>query len=1027
MPKVPAVAPALLGALVWAPVGGFAQQAPKPWQQGVSYRIEASLDEGTDRLSGRARVWYRNESPDTLTTFSLHLYLNAFRPGSAWARRDLEHGVRTFTDLGPEDHAFERLGRVAVDGRDAPVSHPFAPDSTIARVALPAPLLPGGEVVVEYDWVARLSTVPRRQGRRGRHYDFAQWYPRVVVYDLEGWREHPLYRQGEFYGEFATYDVTLEVDEDQVMGATGVPVSGDPGWGGVAVDGTTAIELQRDWYGTADGPPCVVRDGVRTCGITPRRTLAPGEPLGLLSAEAELGRKHVRWRAEDVHHFAWSTDPEYTYEQGRWGDVQIRVLYRPGDEESWGGGVAVERTATALAWLEDLFGPYPYPQVTNLHRLEGGGTEFPMLIMDGSASQGLILHEVGHIYTHGILANNEWYEGWLDEGFSSFQTAWFNEARGGGRAQWLRSELRVIDLELRGKAEPVTLQAERYAEMGIYSAMVYTKGSLVFWMLRERVGEDVMRRILRRFYHRYRFRHVDQHAFQSVAEEVSGLDLDDFFGQWLHGNGLPDYALAGVEVEPQGGRWRTRVTIARRGDVRMDVPVWLEGPDASADTIVPGDALRAVHEIRTLFEPRRVILDPGRVTMDWNALNDRWGGGLLERGGYAAGLDRPFSALPVLRDAAPLRFLPLAWGHDAGGMSAGLQIRTSYLRGLRRALVRIGSPGFEALDKGESSTHQDPGSFYFRLDDPILGRRPSLGTGVELFAGEGRGFLRVQVGRDLSPRPLSGPRRSLRGWVQGAAVYDPAYVVAGRWSFSRHQWVEAGIGFSEARGSALRWGLEGTVGAASEAGAYLRARAEFEAAAGRPTGPRAVVRGFLGGITAYAGGRWDGFAAPRERQHFLAGGDPLATISNPWSRSSGALLDLEGWAPGGAGLLGYHPGLAFQHLGSLTVDVSVPLGTLPMGSGLDVRVRAFGGAAYGARPTAGGGSPAGLTRELRGALGPWEHLFASAGAGVEIGWRDSPVRVRVDAPFVVRDPALAATERSDRVRARLAVAVLGYR
>ena len=53
-----------------------------------------------------------------------------------------------------------------------------------------------------------------------------------------------------------------------------------------------------------------------------------------------------------------------------------------------------------------------------------------MMIMDGSADQGLIVHELGHNYTMGILANNEWREGWLDEGFTSFQTTWFWEAMG---------------------------------------------------------------------------------------------------------------------------------------------------------------------------------------------------------------------------------------------------------------------------------------------------------------------------------------------------------------------------------------------------------------------------------------------------------------------------------------------------------------------------------------------------------------------------------------------------------------------
>src|SRR2546430_13179376 len=44
---------------------------------------------------------------------------------------------------------------------------------------------------------------------------------RSVVYDRYGWEAHPLYPAGEFYGEFASYDVMLDLPDDQVIGATG--------------------------------------------------------------------------------------------------------------------------------------------------------------------------------------------------------------------------------------------------------------------------------------------------------------------------------------------------------------------------------------------------------------------------------------------------------------------------------------------------------------------------------------------------------------------------------------------------------------------------------------------------------------------------------------------------------------------------------------------------------------------------------------------------------------------------------------
>src|SRR3989442_12194463 len=100
---------------------------------------------------------------------------------------------------------------------------------------LPRPLAPGDSLTVELAWQARPSTLPRRQGRQGRRFDFAQWYPKVVVYDRYGWEAHPLYPAGGFYGRIATYDVTLDLPADQGIGATGIAACGDPGWGDARV------------------------------------------------------------------------------------------------------------------------------------------------------------------------------------------------------------------------------------------------------------------------------------------------------------------------------------------------------------------------------------------------------------------------------------------------------------------------------------------------------------------------------------------------------------------------------------------------------------------------------------------------------------------------------------------------------------------------------------------------------------------------------------------------------------------------
>ncbi|MGH9260784.1 MAG: M1 family aminopeptidase, partial [Acidimicrobiales bacterium] len=443
-----------------------------------------------------------------------------------------------------------------------------------------------------------------------------------------------------------TYDVALDLAADQVVGATGVPIEGDPGWDRAKADPRAAIDYQRGWYRSPLPPPHGA--GCRVSGA---------------------GRKCVRFYAEDVHHFAFSLNPEYRYEQGRYGDVVVRVLYLPGDTATWGRGIAVQRTEAALAWLDTLFGAFAWPQLTNVHRIEGGGTEFPMMVMDGGASLGLILHEVGHNYTMGILANNEWREGWLDEGFTSFQSDWFVEARG-GRSGYPDLESGVLRFDLDRWSEPVSLVSDRYRDFTTYGAMIYSKARLFYEQLRYVVGDETMRRILRTYYERWRLRHVDEQAFRRVAEEVSGQDLGWLFGPWLHGTPLIDYRLHGVERRRlPDGRWRTTVTIGRLGDGMMPVEI---ADDSTINARATGQPEVERVELTTAGKPGRLTLDPRARAHDWNMLNNGEKRGLWGRGMGELRIDDPFHETQR-RDRHVGAFLPVVWFNDFGGVTVGVR------------------------------------------------------------------------------------------------------------------------------------------------------------------------------------------------------------------------------------------------------------------------------------------------------------------------------------------------------------------
>ena len=365
---------------------------------------------------GARRMFYRNNSPDTLRTFSFHLHLNAFRPGFPLGR----------CRLGGAPAPVQRSqgSRLRLQPRRQRADHGPAGGADLALRAgqhhrpLQLPRAAGaGRLDGRWRWTGRRGLRPCRAGRGGgagpstSPSGIPRWWSTTGY----GWEEQPLVsgRASSTASSPPTW-WTWTCPPTRWSGATGVPICGDPGW-------------ERRQPGA--GPAGAVRPRLLSAGAPSTR--AGGEP------DASAGRRTTRPRDRrpDVRPqagglvrrerapFRGESEPGVPLRgralgQGRHPRaVPAGRRGRPGAAASPPSG-----PRTALAWLDRFFGPFAWPQITNVHRIEGGGTEFPMMIHDGSACQGLIVHELGHNYTMGILANNEWREGWLDEGFTSFQT-----------------------------------------------------------------------------------------------------------------------------------------------------------------------------------------------------------------------------------------------------------------------------------------------------------------------------------------------------------------------------------------------------------------------------------------------------------------------------------------------------------------------------------------------------------------------------------------------------------------------------
>ncbi len=594
---------------------GFGEPEKPYWQQNVHYKMDLTLLPIEHAVVGDEAITYTNNSPDSLTTWYLHLYPNAFRNNASTraqeARRFFQKLVPHADDGGYIRIESFRLAQPGLENTETTVVNAYEINDTVLKVQLPRPLPPGATLTVELSFYLKVRKHKGRAGYRGFQYDFAQWYPKVAVYDENGWHPEPFHALGEFYGEFGTFDVTISTPAEYILGATGELVDGDPGWDLVKVDTTLS---ETDWQTRLTE----IKDLVRQQGSSGQM-------------------RSATFHAENVHDFSWVASPDFLHESGDWQGTPIHVLYRSRAKAQWSKRV-LRRAARALDWLSEKFGRYPYPQLTITHGLLGGGMEYPMLVMNSSESESLILHEVGHIYFYGILGNNEWQEAWLDEGFTTFQTRWYMESRYGKwgfnrkakfqHGTWLQrhrpkktSRESSLDGLLRymdsGFNEPLARGASDYKDGLSYYQNVYTKGAFFYDMLKYVVGDSAFSKICREYFERWKFKHVNEQRFRAVCEDVTGQDLDWFFKQWLHETPKVDYALGNINKRKTEDGWATDVEVLKleSGTMPVEVRVTTESGETQTQRW-PGELPHGKLSFVTLTKPTQVSLDPQDIVLD---------------------------------------------------------------------------------------------------------------------------------------------------------------------------------------------------------------------------------------------------------------------------------------------------------------------------------------------------------------------------------------------------------------------------
>lgn len=589
------------------------------WQQNVNYYMEVKLHSDLRQLACKSIITYVNNSPDTLDRLYLHLYPNAFQKESVKSREynnnyGRESRGKYFKDELSGYSSKIKVHDFNISKKGQPVLKDYSIEDTILKGILNRKLSPDEVLRIDISWTHHIGVMIERAGYYGGQYNMAQWYPKVAVYDGNGWHADVFHAEGEFYGEFGDFKVKFDLPKSFVIGATGTVTDGDPGWKDVEVD--TSIEY-KIWSSIFDSNNVLI-DSTK--------------------------RREVTFLAKKVHDFAWVAGPDLRYENGKYKNVDVHILYHKKRGDSW-SKIVLARTIRALEWLDQRFGTYLYPQVTVVDRIKGGGMEYPMLVMNGSERESLILHEIGHIYFYGILANNERDEPWLDEGFTTNQTRnymmnrygdhGYDTSRYEGNNYFSKyiplnnslhsSQWSAINFMRSGHDEPLGLPSHLFSSGISYRQNAYTKPALMLNELNYLLGDSLYLKSIKNYYKEWKYRHVDELSFVSSVEKTTGKKLDWFFNAWIKTTKKLDYEIYSFRKIKKENFWHVELGLRTNGQRFMPMLIKTEYDDGTGDLRWWNNHLWR-YDDKIVFsvpkKPKVVSIDPSVQTMDLDYRNN---------------------------------------------------------------------------------------------------------------------------------------------------------------------------------------------------------------------------------------------------------------------------------------------------------------------------------------------------------------------------------------------------------------------
>lgn len=447
------------------------------------YEILVIYDEENNSLKGTVDFTYYNDTDNEISDLKFNLFGNAFREGAQYSPVSQNYKNRAYYDG-------VSYGSMTVEEVDNCAGWNIGgEDENILTVTLLTPIYPEDNVKITISYTLNLANINHRTGVTQNTVNLGNFFPILCAYSGEGFIECPYYSTGDpFLSECANFSVTIDLPPEYVAASSG--------------------KLQNE--------------------------------------SVAGNRKKCTYTLNNARDFALVLSDKFEIASNIVGGVEVNYYYYSDESPE----VSLLAACESLQYFSSTFGDYVYPTLSVVQTgFCYGGMEYPALTMisdelDSDENIYTIVHENAHQWWYAMVGSDQINCAWQDEGLAEYSSLMFFE----NNPSYAFTRTGLIGSAIKSYRAYYTVYNQIFGETDTsmnrplnsfeseyeYSNIAYSKGLIMFDMLRDSIGDEQFKAGLKRYFSNniYTIASCDE-LFGSFLS--SGVDLEGFFNSFIEG------------------------------------------------------------------------------------------------------------------------------------------------------------------------------------------------------------------------------------------------------------------------------------------------------------------------------------------------------------------------------------------------------------------------------------------------------------------------------------------------------------